>query len=299
MRRVIVNFNDGSQATYNTMSEAAKALGCSSPSLHRILQGIAVRLSVKFGIKSIELKEPHGTTKGLRKRGGSGQPVLCENEVTGEKFICASMKEAKERTGFQHTISQFTDTQCYHWGWKFTSIEIQSKSTKFPNEIPPEIVTLAYKMGKAYLKKCFLHKEDAEDLLQCIVTHTLSDYSRGKYNSKYTIAVWLYLHCRSWGNKEIKKMEEWKRAKIELPEKRNDDDERTQEEWIGTLRPKCDVEIDIIREMPEHLRPLAECYIYGLVATEICRELGINEYKRQELTRELRQWLRMYNSDNG
>ena len=281
------------------MQKAAKALGCASPSLHRILDGIATRLSVKYGIKSIELKQPHGVPKGLRKRGGGKNPVLCENEQTGEKFICASLKEAKERTGFQHTISQFTDTQCYHWGWKFTSIERQSNSTTFPTEIPPEIVTLAYRMGKAYIRKCFLHKEDAEDLLQNIVTHTLSDYSRGKYNPKYTIAVWLYLRCRSWGNKEIKRMEQWKRAKIELPEKSNANDERTQEEWIGTLRPKCDVEIDIIREIPEHLRPLAECLIYGMTATEICHELKITEIRRQEMVRELRQWLREYNSDNG
>ena len=297
MRRVIVSFNDGSQATYNTMTEAAKALGCTSPSLHRILQGIAVRLSVKLNIKSIELKQPHGVPRGLRKRGGSPQPVLCENEKTGEKIVCNSMIEAKERTGFNHTISQFTDTGCFHWGWKFTSLEKPSTSTTFPNEIPPDIVELAYRMGKAYIRKCFLHKEDAEDLLQYIVIHALSDYSRGKYNAKYKLPLWLYLHCKSWGSKKVKYMERWKRGKVELPEKRNDDDERTQEEWLGTLRPKCDVEIDIIKEIPEHLRPLAECLIHGLVATEICRELGINEYKRQDLVRELRQWLREYRQD--
>lgn len=299
MRRVLITYNDGSQATYSTMTEAAKSLGCASPSLHRIMNGIATRLSVKYGIKSIELKEPHGTTKGLRKRGGGRHPVLCENEVTGEKFICASIKEAKERTGFQHTISQFVDLGEFRFHWKFTSIERQSNSTTFQNEIPPDVVELAYRMGKAYIRKCFLHKEDAEDLLQYIVTHALSDYSRGKYDEKYTVAVWLYMRCRSWGFKEVKRMEQWKRAKIELPEKTNSNDERTQEEWIGTLRPKCNVRIDILHEIPEHLRSLAECYIDGLVATEICRELGINEYKRQELTRELRQWLREYNSDNG
>ena len=295
MRRVLIEFNDGSQATYNTMREAAKALGCSSPSLHRILQGIGVRLSVKLNIKSIELKQPHGETKGLRKQGGSPQPVLCENEVTGETFI--SMKEAKERTGFQHTISHFTDTQCFHFGWKFTSLEKPSTSTTFPNEIPPDVVTLAYKMGKAYVRKCFLHKEDAEDLLQYIVIHALSDYSRGKYDEKHKLPLWLYLRCRSWGCRKVRYMERWKRGKVELPEKTNSNDERTQEEWIGTLRPKCDVRIDILHEIPEHLRPLAECYIDGLVATEICRTLGINEYKRQELTRLLRQWLREYNKN--
>ena len=280
------------------MEKAAESLGCVAPSLHRIAQGIATRLSVKHGIKSIELKEPHGKPKGMRKHGGGAHPVLCENESTGESFICDSIVEAKERTKFEHAIHYFVDIGTFRFGWKFTSVDQTEKTVDFPNPVPKEILDALYGMAKTYAsKKCFLRGEDLEEAVQEIVVRSASAYSKGKYEEysrthEMPLEIWLRLRVRKEGYNVVTKEGQWRGRKAELPE--NAAPDLTHDAWIESLASTTDADYSFLEDIPEHLRPLAECLICGMTATEVCAELGIFEKQRQVLMRQLRQWAREY-----
>lgn len=298
MRKVIIQFNDGTSQTFDTMEDAAKALGCVAPSLHRIMQGIAVRLQAKHGIKSVELLEPHGKPKGLRKHGGGRHPVLCECEATGESFICDSIQEAKERTKFSHAIHYFVDIGTFRFGWKFTSVAKTEKTVDFPRPVPKEILDALYGMAKTYAsKKCFLRGEDLEEAVQEIVVRSASAYSKGKYEEysrthEMPLEIWLRLRVRKEGYNVVTKEGQWRGRKAELPENATSD--LTHDAWIETLASTTDADMSFLDDIPEHLRPLAECLLHGLVATEIDKELGITDKCRQEMMRELRRWAREY-----
>ena len=301
MRKVIIQFNDGTSQTFDTMEAAAKAIGCVAPSLHRIMNGLATRLSVKHGIKSVKLLEPHGKPKGMRKHGGGAHPVLCENEKTGESFVCGSLQEAKEKCHFEHTIYIFADTGQYHFGWRFTSVDQTEKPIDFPNPVPQEVIDTIYKYATIYAyNRCLLRTDLAEDAVQEIVNAVASDVSKGKYEQykhkdTMKMEIWLWFRVRARGWKIVQRIREWDNAKAEAPESEDSlKGHEANDHWLDTLASTTDADYSFLDDMPEHLRPLAECLLHGMVATEICRELGIFDKRRQELMRELRSWLREY-----
>jgi hypothetical protein len=301
MRKVIIEFNDGTSQNFDTMEAAAKAIGCVAPSLHRIAQGLATRLQAKHHIKSVVLELPHGKPKGMRKHGGGAHPVLCENEKTGESFVCGSLQEAKAKCHFEHTISIFADTGAFHYGWKFTSVDKPEKPIEFPTPISKEVIDLLYKYATIYAyNRCLLRTDLAEDAIQEIVNAVASDVSKGKYEQykhkdTMKMEIWLWFRVRARGWKIVQRIREWDNAKVDCPEPEDDPKgHEANDHWLDTLSATTDADYSFLDDMPEHLRPLAECIMHGMVATEICKELGIFDKRRQELMRELRSWLREY-----
>jgi len=293
MREVIVQFNDGRQETYATVREAAAALGCTMTSMRRMAAGIATRLPAKFGIESVCLQMPKGRNKGIRKKGR--HRVRCTCEETGASFIADSMTDAKRMTNFpfsQAYFSEIVDKGVFCHGWKYDTLPTERAYTHldFKKDVSKETVNLIYCMAHNALHKFYSFTESQKrDVMDYVVVHVASDLSCGKFeNSKYeNLNFYIWTRVKAHTSYYLRNELKWHDGKIDIDDRESS---TTKESWIEILVPIEDADMSFLSDMPEHLRPLAECLIHGMSGAEVDCALNIDDCKRLELMRELRKW---------
>lgn len=296
MRRVKIYYNDGTTAAYNTIEEAARALHCSNPAIQRMANGLSTTLIRAHGIKSVELSGSKTCDGGVRKRGGRYH-VRCENEITHEVIIAKTLKEAAELTHWPRTVTALhyaCDRGEYRHGWKYDSIPLamQKEQYGFDQTVPTEAIDFLYRVARHMLITWTLPTATKEDMVAYAVTHATCDLATGKYDGKaqasYAIEVWLWCRVRQWLRKALKKELPWATLRQEKPEGLD----MPHEQWLDELSPVDEHDMSFLRDLPERLRPLAECLVAGMNRHEIDRELGIDERARMAMMDELREWYR-------
>lgn len=297
MREVIIKYADGRQETYATVLEAAAALGCTRTSMRRMAAGIATRLPAKYGIESVCMQMPKGRNVGVRKKGR--HRVLCTCEETGASFIANSMKDAQSMTNFpfsQAYFSEIVDKGVFCHGWKYDTLPTEKvlAHLEFKNDVSKETVKLIYGMAHNALRKYYSFTESMKhDVMDYVVVHVASDLSCGKFESskyeKLNLYIWSRVksHTSHYLYSELK----WHDGQVNIDEKEST---TTKESWMESLATTEDADMSIISDMPEHLRPLAECLMWGMSGAEVDCELGIEDGKRLALMREIKNWLREY-----
>lgn len=298
MRKVKIEYNDGHTAEFNTIEAAASALNCSNPAIQRLANGLASTLLKAHGIKSVELSMPKTHNGGVRKRNGRYH-VKCTNEQTGEVIIAKTLKEAAELTHWPRTVTALhyaCDRNEFRHGWKYDSIPLAMQKDSFhfseKTQIPEETVAMLYRMARYLLITWTLPMATKEDCVSYAVSHTASEISEGKYDEvkdKFkSYETWLWCRVRQWLSKQLHKEIPWARLRQEKPEELD----MTHEDWLNSITPADEQDMAFLEDIPEYLRPLAECIVAGMNRLEIDKELGISEHRRSVMTEELREWYR-------
>ena len=295
MRCVSIKFKDGRVAQFKSVGEAASKLGCTATSVRRLARGIASHITDRLGIESVCLQMPKGRNKGVRKKGV--HRVLCTCEETGASIIADSMKDAMKLTGFPYSQAYFSEiadkgVSCHGWKYDILPTEKAYEHLEFKDDIPKETLDLLRYMALSSLHKYFFLTDSMkEDAVAYAVVHAASDLSCGKWDSSKfpNCNVWLWMRARDWVRTYMRRELKWHDAKVDVDDREST---TTKESWIETLLPVEDEDWSFMDDMPEHLRPLAECLIHGLDRQEVLRELKIPETRRLVLMRELRAWAR-------
>lgn len=293
MKQVIVTYDDGTTAEFRTVGEAASTLGCTATSVRRLARGIASQITDRLGIRSVELGMPKGRNKGVRKKGV--HRVLCTCEETGKTLVADSMKDAMKLTGFPFSQAYFSEVvdkgvSCHGWKYDTLPTEKAYEHLEFKDDVPKETLDLLRYMALSSLHKYFFLTDSMkEDAVAYAVVHAASDLSCGKWDSSKfpTFNVWLWMRARDWVRTYMRRELKWHDAKVDVDDRESS---MTKESWMETLCPVEDEDWSFMDEIPEHLRPLAECLIHGLDRQEVCKALGIPESRRLVLMRELRKW---------
>lgn len=288
-----IHYHDGTTAEYKSVGLAATALQCSEQSIQRMANGLATTLLRAHGISSVSIAENKGRMKGLRRHGGKPSRILCTNEATGDTIIADCIADAKQRTKFQHYILPCVDSGEYHWGWRFDTIPDQDRQgLDFPTVVPAEIAEQAVRMAYGYASR-HLDVLDRDDMAQYTACHTVSDYSKGLYDrdsARYALTAWLWCRTRTWANRWLKRTRKWREGMYDA-----DYTDITKDNWLASLAPETDEESPLLRDIPEDLRPLAECLMHGMDRYETEAALQITTAERIQQTGRLREWL----TDNG
>jgi len=303
MKKVKISYEDGRQEQFNTLEAAAKALRCAAPSIQRMANGLASTLLKAHGIKSVELSASKTRNGGVRERNGRYH-VKCTNEQTGEVIMAKTLKEAAELTHWPRTVTALhyaCDRGEYRHGWKYDSIPlaIQQESFRFTEktQVPEETVAMLYRMARFLLITWTLPMATKEDCVSYAVSHTASEISEGKFEKvkeKFkSYETWLWCRIRQWLGKQLHKELPWATLRQEKPEGLD----MTHEQWLDELSPVDEHDMAFLHDLPERLRPLAECLVAGMNRHEIDRELGIDEHARMAMMDELREWYRRDGKD--
>ena len=159
-------------------------------------------------------------------------------------------------------------------------------------QIPEETVDTLYRMARYLLITWTLPMATKEDCVSYAVCHTASEISEGVYDEvkeKFrSYETWLWCRIRQWLSKQLHKELPWARLRQEKPEELD----MTHEDWLNSITPADEQDMAFLEDIPEYLRPLAECIVAGMNRLEIDRELGISEHRRSVMTEELREWYR-------
>jgi hypothetical protein len=160
----------------------------------------------------------------------------------------------------------------------------------FKNDVSQETVNLIYSMAYNALHKFYSFTQSQKhDVMDYVVVHVASDLSCGKFESsqieKLNVYIWsrVRAHTSHYLRNELK----WHDGKIDFDDRESD---TTKEQWIESLAMTEDADMSFMDDIPEHLRPLAECLIHGMSGAEVDGALGIEDGKRLALMRELRAW---------
>lgn len=261
--------------------------------MRRMAAGIATRLPAKYGIESVCLQMPKGRNVGVRKKGR--HRVLCTCEETGASFIANSMTDAQSMTNFpfsQAYFSEIVDKGVFCHGWKYDTLPTERvlAHLEFKNDVSKETVKLIYGMAHNALRKYYSFTESMKrDVMDYVMVHVASDLSCGKFESSnykdLHVYIWMRVknHTSHYLHSELK----WHDGKIDVDDRES---ETTKEYWMEHLVPVEDADMSFMEDMPERLRPLAECLICGMSGAEVDCELGIEDQKRLALMRELKAW---------
>lgn len=288
-----IHYHDGTTAEYKSVGLAATALQCSEQSIQRMANGLATTLLRAHGISSVSISENRGRMRGLRRHGGKPSRILCTNEATGETIIADCIADAKTKTRFDHYILPCVDSGEYHWGWRFDTIHDQDRQgLDYPATVPDEITEQASRMAYGYASR---HPDvlDRGDMAQYVACHVVSDYSKGLYgreSARYALTAWLWCRTRTWANRWLKRTRKWREGMYDA-----DYTDISKDNWLASLSPATDEESPLLRDIPEDLRPLAECLMHGMDRHETEKALGLSTERRIAQMARLREWL----TDNG
>ena len=297
MRRVYVTYKSGKTKEFQSIGKAAEALNCVDSTVLRLSQGKAPTIAKAHNIESVEIKENRGVMHRINPRQGK-HPLRVTNEKTGESFDCESLKEAIEKTRFRHYLHNCIDTGQYHWGWKFDTIHKQKSEIKDfdANNITNDQIRTIYKMAWYQMKKFMYWSNDLkEDAVQYAVEHVASKLSTGKWHSRTpddSMEGWMWYEVRTWLSKYATREIKWRelQADGESEITTQDNDLTAGEKLIENVVFTEDEDWLFLKDIPDELRPLAECLIFGLRYYEIEKELGINTRTRLRLMDKLRNW---------
>lgn len=220
--------------------------------------------------------------------------MLCTCEETGASFIADSMKDAQSMTNFpfsQAYFSEIVDKGVFCHGWKYDTLPTErAVDLDFKNDVSKEVVDKLYGMAYNALRKYYSFTSSMKhDVMDYVVVHAASDYSCGKFkSSKYDdINVWMWARVKTWTYYCLHSELKWHDGKIDIDDREST---TTKESWMESLVLTEDADMSFMDDMPEHLRPLAECLIHGMSGAEVDGALGIEDGKRLALMRELRAW---------
>lgn len=302
MRKVTILYEDGTTAEYPSLGKAAEALRCTPFTIQRLANDLATTLHKAHKIASVTIDQPKGKSGDKRKR-GQLYDIKCTNEKTGRVVIAHTLKEAKKLTRWPCTTTALhyaCDRHEYRHGWMYDSIPRKLKrdtyadySDSVSESTIHRLYGMAYRLANLYSVSSAV-KQDAVQTAVIRVSNMIASGLRDRICEEkgFDSGQWEWCNLRFVVRNVMNKELKYINRKI-------DDDgnhgELSMDDWIEMITPTYDSDWSFMREMPDHLKQLAMCYIRGMGMHEIDAELQIEDHERRRLTNELRKWM----IDNG
>lgn len=296
MKGVRITFNDGRQATYKSIDDAADALRCAKSSVTRMSVGRCKGVMRMLDIKQVEL-DGHKMHKwrGGRKVGGAPVRVRCIKD-DGTIFEAASIREAQDHCIPGHHLPSYLDDGDTHWGWRFESIEGEAPRYVFGDdaEVTKEIYTAIRRITYWYLSYWrWIPTDDRNDLASEIIARVAADYSRGVWREKsQKVGQWIFMRVKNHGYLSVKKFKRWFLPLEHEPEEEEDDEAGWWLDRVAAAPADHDAEDEaMLEEVPDELRDFAKHHIDGHTKLEIMAIMGLSAGQYASLKDRLGRWL--------
>ena len=302
MRRVRITFEDGHVAEFESLGKAAEALRCTPYTVQRLANDLATTMHKALRVVQVRIDQSKGRSGNVRKR-GQLYDIQCTQEGSGKIVIAHNLKEAKELTGWPATTTALhyaCDRHEFRHGWMYDSIPRKLKRdtyADYSDSVSESTIHRLYGMAHRLANLYAVGTQVRQDAVQAAVIRVSNMIASGERDKVcaekgFEVRQWEWCNLRFVVRNVMNKELKYLNRKIEDD---GNHGELSMDDWIEMINPSYDDDWSFFKEMPDHLKQLAMCYIRGMGMHEIDAELQIEDHERRRLTNELRKWM----VDNG